>query len=131
MVFDAYPIDSATASESKQMHQGTATELKQPQHAITPEVKQLHVRVEELVQKNLGAVTAAQPAVDSRSANAVISFTLSILETLTEKNKAYIDRFMASLVRVLQRLAREMATMSTAVARQVLFCSAQDLGWKL
>ncbi|CAM6100600.1 unnamed protein product [Calypogeia fissa] len=117
MVFDAYPADHSAGStpETKQSSNPT-TELKQ--HAITPEIKQLHLKVEELIHKNLGAVTAAQPAVDSRAANAVISFTLSILETLSERNKAYIDRFMVSLVRVLQRLAREMATMSSAVARQ-------------
>ncbi|KAJ7563398.1 hypothetical protein O6H91_03G108600 [Diphasiastrum complanatum] len=99
MVFDAYPAESASNSQ---------------------EIKQLHLKVEELVQKHLGAVTAnpSTSAPDVRSANMTITFLLAILTTLSETNKGYLDHFMMALVRVCQRLAREMANTSANLSRQ-------------
>ncbi|KAG6555625.1 hypothetical protein Mapa_002860 [Marchantia paleacea] len=118
MVFDAYPVDPAPPPDVKPSHSNNTSEVKQSQQTVTPEIRQLHAKVEELILKNLGAVVATQPAVESRAASSIISFTLSIVETLTENNKAYIDRYMMPLIRVIQRLAREMVTISGAVARQ-------------
>ncbi|KAJ7564762.1 hypothetical protein O6H91_02G032300 [Diphasiastrum complanatum] len=99
MVFDAYPVDSASKSQ---------------------EIKQLHLKVEELVQKHLGVVTSSPSpsALDARSANTMVTFLLAILTTLTEANKGYLDRFMMPLVRVCQRLAREMVNTSSNLLRQ-------------
>lgn len=119
MVFDAYPVDPAPPPDVKPSHSNNTTEVKLSQQTVTPEIRQLHAKVEELILKNLGAVVATQPAVESRAASSIISFTLSIVETLTENNKSYIDRYMMPLIRVIQRLAREMVTISGAVARQV------------
>lgn len=100
MVFEAFPVDAPDT------HQ---------------DVKLLHQKVEELIQKQLGVVTTtpSQPPLESPVVNGVISFTLNILETLVAGNKQYVDRFMMPLVRVFQRLAREMATASAQFARQV------------
>lgn len=100
MVFEAFPVDAPDT------HQ---------------DVKLLHQKVEELIQKQLGVVTTtpSQPSLESPVVNGVISFTLNILETLVAGNKQYVDRFMMPLVRVFQRLAREMATASAQIARQV------------
>jgi hypothetical protein len=63
-----------------------------------------------------------QPALEPSNANVLISFTLNISKTLVSGNKQYIDKFMVYLVRVFQRLAREMATTSAQLARQVGIC---------
>ncbi|KAL2624095.1 hypothetical protein R1flu_008340 [Riccia fluitans] len=119
IVFEAYPVDPAPASDVKPL--ANTAEVKQPRQTITPEIKQFHARVEELILQNLGAFGQAQstqPALDSRAASSVFSFTMSVLEILSDNNKAYLDKFMMPLVRVVQRLAREMATMSSTVTRQ-------------
>jgi transformation/transcription domain-associated protein len=103
MVFEAFPVDAPDT------HQ---------------DVKLLHQKVEELIQKQLTTVTAnqPQPALEPSNANVLISFTLNILKTLVSGTKQYIDKFMMYLVRVFQRLAREMATTSAQLARQVRIC---------
>lgn len=100
MVFDAFPVDAPGT------HQ---------------DVKVLHQKVEELIQKQLTTVTNNQtaPPLESRVVNAMISFTINILKILVEKSKLYIDRFMMPLVRVVQRLSREMATTTAQLSRQV------------
>lgn len=100
MVFEAFPVD---ASDTHQ------------------DVKLLHQKVEELIQKQLTTVTAnqTQPPLEPSSVNVLISFTLNILKTLVSGNKQYVDKFMMYLVRVFQRLSREMATTSAQLARQV------------
>lgn len=92
------------------------------------DVKLLHQKVEELIQKQLTTVTAnqTQPPLEVSVLNVLISFTLNILKTLVAGNKQYVDKLMMYLVRVFQRLAREMATTSAQIARQVeiLKCSS-------
>lgn len=104
MVFDAFPVDSA---------------------ATPQDVKLLHQKVEELIHKQLAAVTAAQPSgMDARVAYTMISLSISVLQSLTEGNKTYLDRFMMPLVRTVQRLSRDMSTTTTALARQVVWYPA-------
>lgn len=88
---------------------------------IHQDVRLLHQKVEELIQKQLTTVTAnqTQPPLEASVLNVLISFTLNILKTLVAGNKQYVDKFMSYLVRVFQRLAREMATTSAQIARQV------------
>uniref|UniRef100_A0A7I4F837 Non-specific serine/threonine protein kinase n=1 Tax=Physcomitrium patens TaxID=3218 RepID=A0A7I4F837_PHYPA len=99
MVFEAFPVD---ASDTHQ------------------DVKLLHQKVEELIQKQLTTVTSnpTQPPVEASVINVMISFTLNVLKTLVAGNKQYVDKFMLYLVRVFHRLAREMATTSAQLARQ-------------
>jgi transformation/transcription domain-associated protein len=60
MVFEAFPVDGLST------HQ---------------DVKVLHQKVDDLIQKQLSAVTASQtpPAPEFRVVNVMISFTLNIL----------------------------------------------------
>lgn len=86
-----------------------------------PEVEGLHQKVEELIQKQLTTVTlnATQPPVEASVNNVMINVTLKLLKTLVSGNKQNVDKFMWYLVRVFHRLAREMATTSAQLARQV------------
>ncbi|KAG1327763.1 Phosphatidylinositol 3-and 4-kinase family protein with FAT domain [Cocos nucifera] len=97
MVFTAFPLEAA----------GT------PQ-----EVKMLYQRVGELIQKHLAAVTAPQISLESSNANSMISFALVIIKTLTEVQKKFIDLFIGLLLRVLQRLARDMGSSAGSHVRQ-------------
>lgn len=85
------------------------------------DVKLLHQKVEDLIQKQLTTVTTnqSQPPLEVSVSNVLISFTLNILKTLVSGNKQYIDKHMMHLVRVFQRLAREIVTTSAQIARQV------------
>ncbi|GMH24561.1 hypothetical protein Nepgr_026404 [Nepenthes gracilis] len=94
MVFLAFPSDAA----------GTPQELKM-----------LYQRVEELIQKHIIAVTAPQISGEDSSSNS-ISFVLLVVKTLTEVQKNLIDPCM--LVRILQRLARDMGSVGGSHARQ-------------
>ena len=90
MVFTAFPCESTST---------------------TPDVKLLYQKVVELIQKHLAAVTATQQiSLEVSSANSMISFAIYILKTLTEVQKNFIDPFVGPLVRVLQRLARDMGS---------------------
>lgn len=83
----------------------------------TPQdVKALYQKVEELIQKHLASVAAPQTAGEDNSAS-MISFVLYIIQTLAEVQKNVIDPF--NLVRVLQRLARDLASAPGSYARQV------------
>ncbi|XP_051127175.1 transcription-associated protein 1-like isoform X2 [Andrographis paniculata] len=77
-----------------------------PEAVSTPsEVKMLYQKVEELVQKHLAVVAAPQTSGEDNSAS-MISFVLYVIKSLAEVHKNLIDPF--NLVRVLQRLARDM-----------------------
>lgn len=98
MVFDAFPLDA----------------MNTPQ-----DIRLLHSKVEELIQKHLAVVTAPQISLETSSANSMISFAVSIIKTLAESQKSFIDSFMPPLIRVLQRLTREMGTLTSSIAKQV------------
>lgn len=97
MVFSAFPVEAVNTPQ---------------------DIRLLHQKVEELVQKHLTTVTNQQSTLETSSANAVIGFTWSVVKTLTEGQKSYMDRFLPPLVRVVQRLSREMVSASGALARQ-------------
>ncbi|CAA6673494.1 unnamed protein product [Spirodela intermedia] len=97
MVFSAFPMEA----------------LDTPQ-----DVKMLYQRVEDLIQKHLAAVATPQISLDISSANAVISFILFVVKTLTDVHTNFIDPFLLSLVRVLQRLTRDMVPSSGSHVRQ-------------
>ncbi|KZV22547.1 transformation/transcription domain-associated protein-like [Dorcoceras hygrometricum] len=88
-----------------------------PPEAIstTQEVKMLYQKVEELVQKHLAAVAAIQSSGEDNSAS-MISFVLHVIKSLADVHKSLVDPF--SLVRVLQRLARDMGISSGSYTRQ-------------
>lgn len=98
MVFTAFPLESTTTP---------------------PDVKLLYQKVVELIQKHLAAVTAPQLSLEVSSANSMISFTIYILKALTEVQKNFVDPFVGPLVRVLQRLARDMGSSAGSQIRQV------------
>ncbi|KAK9062066.1 hypothetical protein SSX86_019251 [Deinandra increscens subsp. villosa] len=82
----------------------------------TPQdVKALYQKVEELIQKHLASVAAPQTAGEDNSAS-MISFLLYIIQTLAEVQKNVFDPYI--LVRVLQRLARDLASAPGSYARQ-------------
>lgn len=85
MVFIAFPLDAPSTPQ---------------------DVKLLYQKVDELIQKHISAVTTAQTAEDN-SANS-ISFILLVVKTLTEVQKSFVDPHI--LVRILQRLARDMSS---------------------
>lgn len=85
--------------------------------ANTPQdVKMLFQKVEDLIQKQIASVTAPQTSGEDNSANS-ISFVLFVIKTLTEVQKNLIDPYI--LVRILQRLARDMGTSASSHLRQV------------
>ncbi|XP_075498359.1 LOW QUALITY PROTEIN: SAGA complex/NuA4 acetyltransferase complex subunit TRA1-like [Primulina tabacum] len=88
-----------------------------PPEAIstTQEVKMLYQKVEELVQKHLAAVAAIQNSGEDNSAS-MISFVLHVIKSLADVHKNLVDPF--SLVRVFQRLARDMGISSGSYTRQ-------------
>ncbi|KAL6959953.1 non-specific serine,threonine protein kinase [Sarracenia purpurea var. burkii] len=94
MVFVAFPLDAVSTLQ---------------------DVKILYQKVEELIQKHLAAVTVPQTSGEDSSAN-TISFVLYVIKTLADVQKNFIDPF--HLVRVLQRLARDMGLTTGSYARQ-------------
>ncbi|KAK9039755.1 hypothetical protein V6N11_014947 [Hibiscus sabdariffa] len=94
MIFDAFPLDASTTP---------------------PDVKLLYQKVDELIQKHITSVTAPQTSGEDSSANS-ISFVLLVIKTLTEVQKSFIDPFI--LVRIFQRLARDMGSSAGANTRQ-------------
>lgn len=90
-----------------------------PEAATTPpDVKQLYQKVDELLQKHVNIVTALPTSGEDNSANS-ISFLLLVIKTLMEAEK-YIESYI--LARILQRLARDMGSLSTTHLRQVCCC---------
>ncbi|OMO84636.1 hypothetical protein COLO4_21911 [Corchorus olitorius] len=94
MVFVAFPLDVGTTPQ---------------------DVKVLYQKVDELIQKHISTVTAPQASGEENSANS-ISFVLLVIKTLTEVQKSFIDPFI--LVRILQRLARDMGSSTGSNMRQ-------------
>ncbi|KAM6591803.1 hypothetical protein CsatA_014408 [Cannabis sativa] len=94
MVFVAFPLEAPTTP---------------------PDVKLLYQKVEELIQKHINAVTAHQTS-NEESTSSPISFILLVIKTLTEVHKNFTDPFI--LVRILQRLARDMGSSSGSHLRQ-------------
>jgi transformation/transcription domain-associated protein len=89
-----------------------------PQEAAsTPaDVKLLYQKVDDLIQKNVTTVTAPQTSSDDNNAGA-ISFLLLVIKTLTEVQRNFIDPLV--LVRLLQRLQRDMGSSAGSHLRQV------------
>ncbi|KAK3007679.1 hypothetical protein RJ639_014816 [Escallonia herrerae] len=84
--------------------------------ASTPQdVKTLYSKVDDLIQKHLAAIAAPQTVGEDNSAN-TISFVLYVTRTLAEVQKNIIDPY--NLVRVLQRLARDMGSATGTYGRQ-------------
>jgi transformation/transcription domain-associated protein len=108
MVFTAFPLDSPTTPQ---------------------EVKILHQRVADLLQKNLAAVTTPQISLEAANVNPIISFALSVMKAVSEVQKNFIDHFIGLLLRALQRLVRDMGT-SSLHSRQVGFFLVTSLGCK-
>ncbi|KAL8472429.1 hypothetical protein ACS0TY_029584 [Phlomoides rotata] len=87
-----------------------------PEPVNTPQdVKILYQKMEELVQKHLAVVAAPQTSGEDNSAS-MISFVLHVIKSLAEVHKNLVDPF--NLVRVLQRLARDMGLSSGTYTRQ-------------
>ena len=95
IVFLTFPLDSA----------GTP-----------PEIKMLYQKVQDLIEKHIATATAPQTSGDDTSANS-ISFVLLVLKTLMEVQKNLTDPSL--LVRILQRLSRDMGSLAGSQARQV------------
>lgn len=87
-----------------------------PPEAVStpPEVKMLYQKVEELVQKHLAVVAAPQTSEDNSAS--MISFVLFVIKSLAEVHKNIVDPF--NLVRVLQRLSRDMGFSGGTYTRQ-------------
>lgn len=87
-----------------------------PDMPSTPQdIKMLYQKVEELIQKHLAAIATPQASGEDTSA-IMISFVLYVIQTLTEVQKCFIDP--SNLVRVLQRLTRDMAASMGSYAKQ-------------
>jgi len=98
MVFSAFPLEAATTPQ---------------------DIKLLHQRVQDLIQKNLAAVTTSQISLELSNANSIINFSLFVLNALAEVQKNFIDPFIGLLFRVLQRLARDMGSSAGSHIRLV------------
>lgn len=94
MVFMAFPLDAASTP---------------------PDIKLLYQKVDELIQKHINSVTAPQTSGDDNSSNS-LGFVLLVIKTLTEVQKSFIDPYI--LVRILQRLARDMGSSAGSHLRQ-------------
>lgn len=79
-----------------------------------PDVKLLYQKVDDLIQKHIDSVTSPQTLGEDTSVSS-ISFVLLVIKTLTEVGK-YIEPPI--LVRILQRLARDMGSSAGSHLRQ-------------
>ena len=86
---------------------------------IPQDVQALYTKVDTLIQKHLAAVAAPSTAGEDNSAQ-MISFVLFVIKTLAEVQKSVIEP--SNLVRVLQRLARDMGSAAGSYARHVWHC---------
>lgn len=82
----------------------------------TQDVKMLYQKVEELIQKHLAAVATPQTSGEDNSGS-MVSFVLYVIKTLAEVHKNFIEP--VNLVRLLQRLARDMGSSIGSHVRQV------------
>ena len=89
-----------------------------PQEAATApaDVKLLYQKLDDLIQKHVTIVTAPQTSSDDNNASS-ISFLLLVIKTLTEVQRNFIDPSI--LVRILQRLQRDMGSTAGSHFRQV------------
>ncbi|KAJ6740477.1 ATAXIA TELANGIECTASIA MUTATED ATM -RELATED [Salix purpurea] len=94
MVFVAFPPDAASTP---------------------PDMKLLYHKVDDLIQKHIDSVTSPQTSGEDTSGSS-ISFILLVIKTLTEVKK-HIEPPI--LVRILQRLARDMGSAMGSHLRQV------------
>ncbi|KHN41897.1 Transformation/transcription domain-associated protein [Glycine soja] len=88
-----------------------------PQEATTTpaDVKLLHQKLDDLIQKHVTTVTAPQTSSDDNNASS-ISFLLLVIKTLTEVQRNFVDPLI--LVRILQRLQRDMGSSAGSHSRQ-------------
>lgn len=87
-----------------------------PEAPSTPQdVKILYHKAEELVQRHLASIATPQSSGEDISAS-TISFVLYVIKTLAEVQKNFIDP--SNLVRVLQRLARDMTASASSYLKQ-------------
>ncbi|KAI9081282.1 hypothetical protein K1719_036782 [Acacia pycnantha] len=87
-----------------------------PEAATTPaDVKLLNQKLDDLIQKHVSAVTASQTPGDDNVASS-ISFLLLVIRTLTEVQRNFIEPSL--LVRILQRLQRDMGSSAGSHLRQ-------------
>lgn len=93
-----------------------------PQEATTTpaDVKLLYQKLDDLIQKHATTVTAPQTASDDNNASS-ISFLLLVIKTLTEVQRNFVDPLI--LVRILQRLQRDMGSAAGPHLRQVCWFS--------
>lgn len=89
-----------------------------PQEAAStpPDVKLLYQKLDDLIQKHVTTVTAPQTSSDDNNAGS-ISFLLLVIKTLTEVQRNFVDPL--NLVRILQRLQRDMGSSASSHIRQV------------
>lgn len=88
-----------------------------PESATTPaDVKLLNQKLDDLIQKHVSTVTAPQASGDDNVASS-ISFLLLVIRTLTEVQRNFIEPSI--LVRILQRLQRDMGSSAGSHLRQV------------
>lgn len=95
MVFTAFPLDAANTP---------------------PDIKLLYQKVNELINKHVNAVTAPQASGDDNAFGS-ISFVLLVIKTLAKVHKNFVDSYV--LVRILQRLARDLGSAVGSHPRQV------------
>lgn len=81
-----------------------------------PDIKLLYQKVNELIPKHVH--TVSQVSGDDNSLGS-ISFVLNILKTLAEVQKNFVDPYV--LVRILQRLSRDLGLATGAHPRQVSY----------
>nr|KYP66863.1 Transformation/transcription domain-associated protein [Cajanus cajan] len=88
-----------------------------PQEATTTpaDVKLLYQKLDDLIQKHVTTVTALQTSSDDNNASS-ISFLLLVIKTLTEVQRNFVDPSI--LVRILQRLQRDMGSSAGSHLRQ-------------
>ncbi|EPS61409.1 hypothetical protein M569_13388, partial [Genlisea aurea] len=87
-----------------------------PESVSTPsDVKALYQKVEELVQKHLAIVATPQTSGEDNSSS-MTSFVLYVIKSLADVHKNLVDPF--NLVRVLQRLARDLGSSGGTYTKQ-------------
>ncbi|KAF1875106.1 hypothetical protein Lal_00007722 [Lupinus albus] len=88
-----------------------------PQEAATTpaDVKLLYQKLDDLIQKHVTTITAPQTSSDDNNSSS-IGFLLLVIKTLTEAQRNFIDPSV--LVRILQRLQRDMGSSANSQLRQ-------------
>lgn len=95
MVFLAFPLDVASTPS---------------------DIKLLYQKVDELIQKQVNTIVAPPTLGEENTSNS-ISFVLLVIKTLTEVQQNFVDPSI--LVRILQRLARDMGSPAGSHVKQV------------